>query len=96
MLQVSHIRQNKQAVLERLEIKNFVWKGMNLYYLWQADVPDLADDRFSNQSQLNAFLETYTILSAWSYPLIFHMDLCFLGSRYLANCCGRRSRNWLR
>jgi C-terminal processing protease CtpA/Prc len=48
------------AVPASLEIKDFVWKGMNLYYLWQADVPDLADDRFANQSQLNAFLETYS------------------------------------
>ena len=48
------------AVPTSLEIKDFVWKGMNLYYLWQADVPDLADDRFTNQSQLNAFLEPYT------------------------------------
>ncbi|MES2410440.1 MAG: S41 family peptidase [Bacteroidota bacterium] len=47
------------AVPSSLEIKDFVWKGMNLYYLWQADVPDLADDRFDNQSQLNTFLETF-------------------------------------
>jgi C-terminal processing protease CtpA/Prc len=42
-----------------LEIKDFVWKGMNLYYLWQADVPDLADNRFANQRQLNTFLEGF-------------------------------------
>ncbi len=47
------------AVPSSLEIKDFVWKGMNLYYLWQADVPDLADDRFNNQTELNSFLETY-------------------------------------
>lgn len=48
------------AVPTSLEIKDFVWKGMNLYYLWQADVTDLADDRFANQSQLNAFLDPFT------------------------------------
>lgn len=47
------------AVPSELEIKDFVWKGMNLYYLWQANVSDLADDRFANQTQLNTFLETY-------------------------------------
>lgn len=47
------------AVPSSLAIKDFVWKGMNLYYLWQADVPDLADNRFANQGELNAFLETY-------------------------------------
>ncbi|WNM18798.1 S41 family peptidase [Flavobacterium capsici] len=42
-----------------LVVKDFVWKGMNLYYLWQADSPDLADDRFATQTQLNVFLETF-------------------------------------
>ena len=42
-----------------LEIKNFVWKGMNKYYLWQDDVPDLADNRFANQTELNTFLEPF-------------------------------------
>ncbi|ATA74267.1 S41 family peptidase [Capnocytophaga sp. H2931] len=30
-----------------LQIKNFIWKGLNSYYLWQADVPNLADTRFA-------------------------------------------------
>jgi carboxyl-terminal processing protease len=47
------------AVPNSLEIKDFVWKGMNLYYLWQADVPDLADNRFANQAELNTFLEPF-------------------------------------
>lgn len=47
------------AVPTNLKIKDFVWKGMNLYYLWQADVPDLADDRFADQSQLNIYLEPF-------------------------------------
>ena len=42
-------------VPESVQINNFVWKGMNLYYLWQNDVPNLADNRFENQSQLNYF-----------------------------------------
>ncbi len=41
-----------------LQIHNFIWKGLNQYYLWQANVPDLADDRFDNQNQLNDFLYT--------------------------------------
>ena len=47
------------SVPSSLEIKDFVWKGMNLFYLWQADVPDLADNRFANQTQLNTFLEPF-------------------------------------
>lgn len=42
------------------EINDYIWKGMNLYYLWQADVPNLSDNRFANQAELNAFLKGYT------------------------------------
>ena len=42
------------------EINDFIWKGMNLYYLWQADVPNLADKRFANQAELNVFLKGYS------------------------------------
>ena len=52
-----------------LKVQNFIWKGLNLYYLWQADVPDLADNRFANQSQLNDFLRTK------STPSILFQDL---------------------
>lgn len=44
-----------------LEIQDFIWKGMNQYYLWQADVPNLADDRFADQTALNSFLREYPV-----------------------------------
>lgn len=48
-----------QKVPNDLAVNDFIWKGLNLYYLWQADVPDLADSRFSNQNDLNSFLYGY-------------------------------------
>lgn len=48
------------AVPSNLRINDFVWKGMNLYYLWQADVPNLDNNRFVNQDQLNTFLTDYS------------------------------------
>ncbi len=50
---------NDDGVPQNLEINDFIWKGLNLYYFWQADVADLADDRFTTQSELNSFLNTY-------------------------------------
>ncbi|MFN3754291.1 S41 family peptidase [Flavobacterium sp.] len=47
------------AIPSSLAVKDFVWKGMNLYYLWQGNVPDLADNRFANQNELNNFLEDF-------------------------------------
>lgn len=43
-----------------LEVNDFIWKGLNLYYYWQADSPDLADSRFDSQTQLNSFLANYS------------------------------------
>jgi C-terminal processing protease CtpA/Prc len=42
-----------------LEINNFIWKGLNLYYLWQGNVTNLADTRFKNQTEYNNFLKDY-------------------------------------
>ncbi len=42
-----------------IEVQNFIWKGLNLYYLWQADVPNLSDNKFKNQTELNTFLNGY-------------------------------------
>ncbi|WP_338647861.1 S41 family peptidase [Flavobacterium sp. KS-LB2] len=44
-----------------LDIQDFIWKGMNQYYLWQADVPNLGDDRFADQAELNTFLKGYPV-----------------------------------
>nr|WP_315211641.1 S41 family peptidase [uncultured Flavobacterium sp.] len=44
-----------------LDIQDFIWKGMNQYYLWQADVPNLDDDKFADQAALNIFLKGYTV-----------------------------------
>lgn len=43
-----------------LEVQDFIWKGLNQYYLWQPDVPNLGDDRFANQNALNSFLSGYS------------------------------------
>lgn len=43
-----------------LQVNDFIWKGLNQFYLWQADVPNLADDRFNSQESLNTFLRGYS------------------------------------
>ncbi|AUC23248.1 MULTISPECIES: S41 family peptidase [Polaribacter] len=49
--------KSEDGIPTDLEVENFIWGGLNAYYLWQSDVPDLADLRFSNQNQLNSYLE---------------------------------------
>jgi len=54
-----------------LEINNFVWKGLNAFYLWQDQVPDLADTKFSSQGQLNTFLSGYDTPNGLFYSLLY-------------------------
>ncbi len=42
--------------IENVEIQDFIWNGMNLFYLWQPRVPNLADDRFASQTEYEQFL----------------------------------------
>lgn len=38
----------------------FIWKGLNQYYFWQKDSPDLSDFRFSTNIAFENFLNFYT------------------------------------
>jgi len=42
-----------------LEIKDFVWKGMNEIYVYKSQVGVLGDDNFASQEDLNEYLETW-------------------------------------
>lgn len=47
------------SVDNSLEIRDFVWKGLNSYYYWQGEVSDLGDNRFSNNDDYIAYLKSY-------------------------------------
>lgn len=40
-------------------VNNFIWKGLNQYYYWLTDSPDLADNRFQNNEQYEDFINSY-------------------------------------
>ncbi len=42
-----------------LDIKNFIYRGLNFFYLYKADTPELANNAFANQNELNSFLNSY-------------------------------------
>ncbi|MDP3353005.1 MAG: S41 family peptidase [Flavobacteriaceae bacterium] len=60
-----------QSPPANLEVQNFIWKGLNLYYLWQGQVPNLADTRFKNQTELNIFLKDYPKPEVFFESLIY-------------------------
>ncbi|MDO6812467.1 S41 family peptidase [Tenacibaculum soleae] len=50
---------DKENIPTDIQVQNFVWKGLNAYYLWQKDVPDLSDRRFNNNQELFGYLDNY-------------------------------------
>ncbi|MCB0456775.1 MAG: S41 family peptidase [Flavobacteriaceae bacterium] len=41
------------------EINDFIYRGLNFFYLYKADTPELANDYFANDSDYNNFLNSY-------------------------------------
>jgi len=45
--------------IENLNLNDFIWKGLNLYYLWQSEIVDLQDTRFKDQRELYNYLNDF-------------------------------------
>ena len=41
------------------EIQNFVWRGLNIYYLYKPNVPALQRQTYANESELDKFLKSF-------------------------------------
>ncbi|WP_435262970.1 S41 family peptidase [Tenacibaculum sp. nBUS_03] len=41
-------------------VNSFIWNGLNKFYLWQENIPDLSDRKFSTDQQKNNYLATYS------------------------------------
>lgn len=42
------------------DINYFIWKGLNVFYYWQEEVPDLADNRFGTFNELYTYFRNFT------------------------------------
>jgi len=67
-----------------VDTQDFMWKAMNFWYFWQADVENLAYDRFTNSQDYTAFLQSETDPAAFfDEKLRFGDDrFSFYGSDY--------------
>lgn len=56
ILTITSCTKIKVTPTEDLEVNNFIWKGLNTFYLWQNKVTNLADNRFLNPNGYQDFL----------------------------------------
>ena len=57
-----------------LEIQNFIYRGLNFFYLYKADTPELANDAFNSQEELDSFLRGFATPEALFDYLISDQD----------------------
>lgn len=55
----SCFEDNDDNVVSANEINDFVWKGMNVFYLYKDNIPNLANDRFSSNQEYANYLNDY-------------------------------------
>jgi len=61
LLFVSCFQDNDDSIqaASNVEIQDFIWRGLNFFYLYKAETPELANDAFDTQSDFETFLSTF-------------------------------------
>jgi len=62
---------NSEDIPQKLEVHDFVWRGLNAYYFWKADVPSLDEFNYKNQKELNNYLDNFNTPESLFESLIF-------------------------
>ncbi len=58
-----------------VDVQNFMWKAMNIWYFWQGNVPVLADDRFATEAEYTEYLQGFPDPDAfYNNELLFSED----------------------
>jgi carboxyl-terminal processing protease len=65
---------NEYELPQELVVHDFVWKGLNAYYLHQDNITDLADTRFNSDLQLNSYLSAFTDYNSLYASLLISSD----------------------
>jgi len=68
---ISCFEDRDDNVILASEINDFVWKGMNVFYLYKDQIPNLANDRFSTNEEYGNYLNSYTTPESLFESLIY-------------------------
>lgn len=75
LVTASCFKDNDDNFASSTSIKNFVYRGMNAFYLYKPDVPDLADDRFTTIEEIEDFHSIYETPEEFFEALVFDRPL---------------------
>lgn len=55
---ISCSKNDDVVVPENIEVQDFIWEGLNLYYLWKDNVPNLSNSKDNNAAEYKRFLSS--------------------------------------
>jgi len=73
-LTTSCFKDNDDSQISANEINDFVWKGMNTFYLYKENIPNLANNRFSSDTEYSAYLNNYSTPEDLFETLIYERE----------------------
>jgi len=59
LLTISCFEDHDDTSISASEINDFVWKGMNIFYLYKENISNLANDRFSSDGEYATYLNSF-------------------------------------
>jgi C-terminal processing protease CtpA/Prc len=71
ILVTSCFKDNDDAFASPIVVKNFIYRAMNVFYLYKPDVPVLDNDRFATTADLEAFHQQFSTPEGFFESLIF-------------------------
>lgn len=75
LISVSASCSKEYELPQELVVHDFVWKGLNAYYLHQDEITDLADTRFNSDEQLNTYLSSFPDYNTLFSSLLISSDV---------------------
>ena len=88
-LTTSCFEDNDDNAISANQINDFVWKGMNVWYLYKDNIPDLANDRFSTNEEYASYLNSFSTPEDLFESLIYQREtidnFSWITDNYIAN-----------
>ncbi|GAA4291428.1 S41 family peptidase [Aestuariibaculum suncheonense] len=74
ILNTSCFEDNDDNQIAASSISDFVWKGMNVFYLYKDNISDLANDRFTSNAEYAAYLNDFSSPESLFESLIYQRE----------------------
>ena len=89
LLTTGCFEDNDDNLISASEINDFVWKGMNVFYLYKDNVSSLANDRFTSNGEYADYLNSFTSPEQLFESLIYERQtidqFSWITDNYFAN-----------